>query len=187
MPDFPSNIGFSKVDPLSHSPAYINEPNSLKTIAVATGTQRWEFELTTKFLKALEFRQGWAFLNARGGQAFTFDVRLPEFSKPLGAISGAVKSLGAYAIGTKNIALSNFTPAVGDFIRFAGHRKVYQVESATGNNATIYPPLFEAVNLNEVVIADDVPFTVRLTSKVSKLKLDTKKITKLKFKCIEAF
>jgi hypothetical protein len=185
--DFPSDIGFLIAEPNSEAPAYVNESQSLNTIAVSTGAQRWGFTLTTIDLKERDLRRAWAFLNALGGQAKTFNVMLPVFSQPLGAVIGQVQSQSSYSTGTDNISFSNYTPEIGDFFRFAGHSKVYQVSNTAGSSATIFPPLTKPVSLAELITVNDVKFTVRLTSKISKLKIDIKRVEKLKFKVTEAF
>jgi hypothetical protein len=184
---FPNNIGFAVAEPHSESPAYISESHSLKTISASTGAQRFGFTLTTGMLRDPELRRAWAFLNALGGQATKFDVLLPMFSQPLGVVSGLVQAPTNYGIGSDNMSFTNYLPEIGDFIKPAGHNKVYQIQDTSGSSATIYPPLISPVSLAEVINVTDVKFTVRLDSPISKLKLDTQRTTKLKFKVIEAF
>jgi hypothetical protein len=185
---FPNSIGFSQVDITSNAPAYVSQSNSLKTIATSTGAQRWELSLTTGDLKETEFRHAWAFLNSLSGKAKTFDIVLPLFSKPLGIVTGLVQSLVGHNIGDDTINFANYTAEIGDFIRFAGHSKLYQLVGVAGSSGTIYPPLFNAVSESEIVYVSDLFFTARLNSQVSKLKVKSNnKITKLKFKIIEAF
>lgn len=185
---FPNTIGFSQVEPMSNSPAYINQSQSLNTIAVSTGAQRWEWSLTTGVLTEPEFRRVWAFLNALSGKARTFDIALPLFSKPLGVITGQVQAMTSHAIGEDVINVTNYIAEIGDFVRFAGHNKLYQVSYVAGNSATIFPPLIKAVGVSEVVQVSDVLLTARLNSQISKLKVPSKnKLAKVKFKIIEAF
>ncbi len=184
---FPSDIGFSSAEPASNAPAYVSESQSLKTIAASTGTQRWEFSLTTVNLQEKDFRRVWAFLNSLSGQAKTFNIAMPVLSKPLGIVSGTVQALTAYSKGDNSISFTNYLPEIGDFIKFVGHSKTYQILDTAGNSATIYPNLFADVTLSELVNVQDVLFKARLSSKLSKLKITTKKITKIKFKVIEAF
>lgn len=184
---FPNNIGFALAEPSSEAPAYISESNSLKTIVASTGAQRFGFTLTTGALREPELRRAWAFLNALGGQATKFDVLLPIFSQPLGIVSGLVQAATTYSTGDNNLSFTNYLPEIGDFIKPAGHSKTYQIQDAAGSSATIYPPLFSPVGAAEVINVTDVKFTVRLASKISKLKIDTSRVTKLKFAVIEAF
>jgi len=178
---------FSSSTPVSHSPSYLSESQSLKTIAISTGAQRWEIELETAWIFMAEARRVWAFLNALFGQAKTFEVALPIFSEPVGIVAGVVSVSAAYSAGDNSITFTNFTPEPGDFFTFNGHTKVYQVESAVGNVATIFPPLLQAVASNEVVTAENVLFTLRLKNDFSKVQITKRSRTQLKFKCIEAF
>ena len=182
---FPS-VSFSVTVPKSYSPVYKNEAQSLKTIVTGVGAHRWEFELTTGILKGLALRSTFAFLNARGVHE-SFQVVVPYWSQPLGHIVGAVSVVTRQSIGANTIEFKNYTPASGDFFKFAGHAKVYQIESATGNTATIYPRLISTVGRNEGVVVKDVPFTVRNTTELSKLTLKLNRQTKLKIKCEEVF
>jgi len=185
MPLFPTTE-FTSSAPVSHSPAYMSESQSLKTIASSTGAQRWEFEVSTAWLLMPEARAVWAFLNARGGRAQSFDIELPIHSIPNGVVSGAVTT-GVNAVGATAITFANYAPAAGDFVRFAGHSKVYQVESAAGSIGNIYPPLLNATGLNEAVSVNNVLFTVRKSEDMSKIENNRKTAARLKFKCIEAF
>ncbi len=184
---FPNNIAFSLIEPESHDPAYISESQSLKTIAVSTGAQRWEGALTTGILNEADFRRTWAFLNGVG-QAKTFDIPMPLLSKPLGVVSGSVQALTGYLKGDSSISFSNYLPEIGDFVSFTGHSKNYQILDTAGSSATIHPPLFQAVTSGEIVSVVDVLFKVRRIGKLSKLKVSSKnKTAKIKFKVKEAF
>ena len=182
---FPS-VSFSVTVPKSYSPVYKNEAQSLKTIVTGVGAHRWEFELTTGILKGLALRSTFAFLNARGVHE-SFQVVVPYWSQPLGHIVGAVSVVTPPLIGANTIEIKNYTPASGDFFKFAGHAKVYQIETVTGNTTTFYPRLISRVGHHEGVVVNDVPFTVRNTTELSKLTLDLSRQTKLKIKCEEVF
>ncbi len=183
---FPNNIGFSQIEITSNSPAYINESQSLKTIAVSTGAQRWELSLTTGNLKEGDFRRAWAFLNGLGGKANTFNIAMPLLSKPIGAVTGLVQTFTSHSGGDQEINFTNYFAEIGDFVRFTGHSKLYQIINIAGSSATIYPPLINDVTASETVNVNDALITVRLNSNLSKLKVPSQKIAKLKFKLIEA-
>jgi len=184
---FPNDIGFSACEISSTSKSYLTESNSMQTIATGNGAHRWEFSLTTISMKERDFRRASAFFNSLGGKITKFDVTLPMISKPLGLVTGQVTALASYSIGDNSISLNNYVPEIGDFMRFVGHSKVYQITDTAGSSCTVFPSLIKAVANNEVIKVNDVYFTVRMDSDVSKLSITTKKITKFKFKCIEAF
>ena len=184
---FPNNIGFEEFEMISNSPSYLSESNSLKTIALSTGSQRWEASLTTGMLNEREFRGASAFLDSLGGRGKTFDIKFPMLSNPLGSVTGLVQSLSGHDIGDDTINFANYEPCSGDHIRFAGHSKVYKIVIASGSSATIYPNLFHTVSIGETINVSGVLFTFRLNSHVSKLKVKSNKTASLKFKVIEAF
>lgn len=177
---------FSKITPISNAPDYISESQSLKTIAASSGAQRFEFDLTTAWEKSPKARALWAFLNARR-QSQPFTLQLPIYDTANGVVTGTVTATAAYAVGGSAVLLNNYIPAIGDFMQFAGHSKVYQVEDIAGNNATIFPPLIKSVSLNEVVNVNNLTFTVRRKNKLSKLESSKGNKAKIKFKVIEAF
>ena len=51
----------------------------------------------------------------------------------------------------------------GDFIKFAGHDKVYTLTADSGTSLVIEPPLLNAVADDEVITYNSVPFTVAFT------------------------
>jgi len=185
MKIFPS-IEFSDVSISSNSPAYINTAQSLKTIAASTGAQRFEFELSTAWHNMAMARALSAFLNAVGEHE-KFELQVPLFDTPNGAVTGTVKASSAYAVGTTDVVLSNFIAAPGDFVQFVGHSKVYQVSDVNGSTAMLYPALIKHVVMNELVTVNSLKFTVRNKGDVSSLKSKKNNQAKLKLKVIEAF
>jgi len=182
---FPSQ-DFAAVVPSSNAKDYVSESQSLSTIASSTGIQRFEFDLTTAWERLPLARAIWMFLNARG-QGQKFLIQLPVYDTPNGVVGGAVSALAAYSVGVNALLLNNYTAAVGDFIQFAGHSKVYGVEDVNGALATIYPPLLKSVANNESVNVNNLQFTVRRVGDISKLESNKKSSGKVKFKVIEAF
>lgn len=185
MKTYPST-DFSKILPISNDNDYFSESQSLKTIAVSAGAQRWEFDLTTTWERLPLARALWMFLNARS-RSQIFTIQLPIFDTANGIVSGAVNAAASYAIGTRNVTLNNYSAAIGDFIQFAGHSKVYGVEEVNGAITTIYPPLLKAVSLSENVNVNNLKFTVRRKGTLSKLESSKGNKGKVKFKVIEAF
>jgi len=182
---FPSQ-DFAEILPSNNAKDYVSESHSLSTIASSAGAQRFEFALTTAWERLPLARALWMFLNARS-QSEKFLIQLPVYDTPNGVVGGAVSTMAAYAVGTSDILLSNYTAAIGDFIQFAGHSKVYGVEDVNGALATIYPPLLKSIANNESVNVNNLQFTVRRVGDISKLESNKKSSGKVKFKVIEAF
>ena len=99
-----------------------------------------------------------------------FTIIPPEIEDARGNETGTVLVNGVHAVGDTTITVDAMTGTLkaGDFIKFAGHDKVYMVVAdvtADGSNEatlTIEPPLLTALADNEVVTYDSVPFTVHL-------------------------
>ena len=185
MKNFPT-ADFSKVLPISNDNDYFNESQSLKTIAVSAGAQRWEFDLITAWERLPLARAIWMFLNARS-RSQKFTIQLPIFDTANGVVSGIVKTADSYPIGTSDLVLTNYSAAIGDFIQFAGHSKVYGIQDVKGSISTIYPPLLISASLNENVTVNNIKFTVRRKETLSKLENEKGDLAKIKFKVIEAF
>lgn len=182
----PAFIGFSEIEIMSHSPAYVSEANSLKTIASGTGAHRWEFQFTTSQLHGDQLIEAFAFLSRLNGPVSSFDAVLPLYSQARGAVSGPVQANGAVTVGSDEITFHNYVPKIGDFFHASGHRKVYQVVDVIGNQATVFPRFIKPVANNENIVVQDMPFKLRLVGTVQKMKIGASKWAKLKFKAVEA-
>jgi len=64
----------------------------------------------------------------------------------------------------------------GDFIKFDGHDKVYMLMSDGATTLNIEPALNENVLDDEVVIYNDVPFTVAFTNDATEMEMSTNKL-----------
>jgi len=103
-----------------------------------------------------------------------FTIIPPEVEDARGNVSGTVLVNGVHAVADTTITVDAMTGTLkaGDFIKFAGHNKVYMVVAdvtADGSNeatVTIEPPLLTALGNNEIVTYDNVPFTVHLTNDI---------------------
>ena len=103
-----------------------------------------------------------------------FTIIPPEVEDARGNVSGTVLVNGVHAVGDTTITVDAMTGTLkaGDFIKFAGHSKVYMVVAdvtADGSNEAtviIEPPLITALANNEVVTYDNVAFTVHLTNDI---------------------
>jgi len=184
METFPST-DFVSIVPMSNAPDYMSEAQSLKTISVSTGAQRYEFDLETQIARMPKAKAHWMFLAAR--RQGRFQIQIPLFDQADGVITGVVKFSQSMPIGTNEITFTNYLPAIGDFFQCAGHSKVYGIERVNGNSATIFPPLFQAATSAEVITVNNLLFTVRRKGAVLKLSNKRGSTGNTKFKIIEAF
>ena len=158
---------FANVTPKSRDNDQINESLDLSSIAVSNGAQRYEFDLTGALERIAVARAQFMFLSARGKRAF--DLQVPIYDTPIGTVTGAVYTQKSHAVGANEVLFNGYEPAIGDFIQFAGHSKVYGIEYVQDGTATIFPPLYKTVALNEAVNVNNLTFRVRRTSNIQTL------------------
>lgn len=180
-----TELKFQSVEPKSKSPGYQSISNSLKVISASTGAQQWEFTLISQLLPLNQLRRIWAEINAIYGNKETFEQVIPIFSTTQGVVTGIVKPAHSYAKGSYGIEFLNFKGVAGDFLRFSGHTKVYQIRKANLYSAEIYPPLLKSVSSSEVITVQDVPFKVRLAKEPKKFKIDKKQMVRIGLPCVE--
>jgi len=103
-----------------------------------------------------------------------FDCTVPRYSKPLGKAAGSPTVRTGVSAGSTIVQLQGFSGSVtgqliaGDFVRFANHSKVYQVQSDVNSNGSgqltieIMPQLTVSLNAGTGLIMNDVQFSFRL-------------------------
>jgi len=130
-----------------------------------------------------EFAPIYAFVVSQRGQYETFTYTPPLIGVARGAMGGtplvnAVHAVGVTSIATDGWPNSTLVLKAGDFVKFAGHNKVYLVTAnatTDGTGAvtlTIEPPLNTALANNEAITVNGVPFTVALVSDVQAFGLE---------------
>jgi len=183
---FPSSPAPARLSIRALQPSFVSVTHSLASQRRSRGVHRWAFELAWPTLRRSEIATLVAFLEQQRDEYSTFSYVLPRLSSARGALGGTplVNSAGGYAVGTTSIALdgasNNVTGWVltGDFVKFAGHAKVYRVTADANSNgsgqvtASIWPPLLSAVADNEAATLADVPFTVRLASPMPEYRIE---------------
>ena len=197
---FPTHIKFNSLGLKSNSPNFYSESRSFRRHVRRIPAQRWEITLRTVPLEDNETRSLSAFLNALEGRLHSFDVVLPLYSTPQGAATGVPSVRLVTAAGEKMVAAKHGAANVsnqvmaGDFIRFAGHSKVYQVTANADTNGAgemsyqITPGLVKSVAIDENIIVNDVPFTLALKRDVQSFKVGTgnRRFVKHDIDCVEA-
>ena len=149
----------------------ISKTVSGKKLARQIDNQRFAF--TVRIVTATRsdvYGELMAFIVKQRSGKENFTIIPPEVEDARGNVSGTVLVNGVHAVGDTTITVDAMTGTLkaGDFIKFAGHDKVYMVVAdvtADGSNEatlTIEPPLLTALANNEVVTYDSVPFTVHL-------------------------
>ena len=134
----------SQVTVTSWSPTLISRAQSLKTQRRRRGAaiQRWKLRFQYGSMDRTEYLDLHAFINAQRGQWDTFTATLPSTVSPRGTWGGAPLVNGAVAAGLSSVAIDGLTPSIagtgkrGDFIKFGGHSKVYQLSADADANGS---------------------------------------------------
>ena len=166
----PTTVAFHSIQPTRISVAH-----SLKRQARTNSVQKWALSFGYTVLNRATIMSFYGFLIGQRGQADTFTTVLPGHTTPQGSWAGA-PVVGAAAQTGTSIALTGFTASqtgvakAGDFLKFAGHTKVYMVtadaNSSVSGTATlsIQPALLQSPGAGESITVSNVPFTVALAS-----------------------
>jgi hypothetical protein len=129
---------------------------------------------TYENLTAAERRQIIGHHASVGGSLTAFSIELPEDVKDSSAgYTGAITVDGAHTAGDTTVDITTASDGAilkaGDYIKFAGHNKLYQVTAdvtAASSSATvsIFPALLDSLSNAEVVSHTDVNIVVRYAS-----------------------
>jgi|TARA_B100000519_G_scaffold202390_1_gene220639 hypothetical protein len=114
-----------------------------------------------------------AFIMKQRSGKESFTIIPPEISSTRGTETGTLLVNNAHTAGDTTITIDGHSSDAagvlksGDFIKFAGHDKVYMIvsdvtSSSNASTITIEPPLTTALSNNEVITYNNVPFTVYL-------------------------
>lgn len=164
----PATLNLKSIQPL-----LVSTSHSLKRQVRSRGGQRWGFSLTYPplFRSALAPLQ--AFLLAQRGGYETFTFYHPLQRVPQGTWAGTPLVKGGSQTG-RSIACDGFnigaTVKAGDWVKFNGHAKVYQVTAdASGSlggelTLSIEPAVVTSPADNEPLVFSSVPFTCALAS-----------------------
>ena len=166
---YPITPKFSAVNLESDSPTLFSETVSGRMQSRKIGGQKWRFSASYPAMTRAEFQPVWAFVIAQQGRHGVFTVIPTEIANTSGTATGSPTCTAA-AIGDTSVTITGLTGDLkaGDFVKFAGHDKVYMLTAdRSGNGAvSIEPALVDAITTNEQMVFNDVPFTVRLANDI---------------------
>jgi hypothetical protein len=161
---YPTTPVASSIAIIGITPTLVSLTHSLKRQARSRGGQRWTMDVAYPPLSRTEFAPIWAFANKQKGQYGTFTYQPPIYKDTSGTATGTllVNNAAGYAAGSSTIASDGLTGTLkaGDFIKFAGHDKVYTLTADATTSLTIEPALMSALSDNEAITYNDVPFTM---------------------------
>jgi hypothetical protein len=204
---------FNRVSVRSNSPTLTTVAVSGQRQSKGLGAQFWQISAEYAPLSRIQFNEIMGFINKQRGSLFQFNVIIPQLSLPSGDYGRLLRVFtthnptvaAAAPVGTTRLTLNTLSASTfaanganaavalraGDFIKFAGHSKVYQiVETAAvvGSQAVIdiYPPLIFPVVTEQAVI-NNVPFQVFNTNASQEFQFETGGRTNIILELQEAF
>ena len=186
---FPTSPVPNYISITSLNPTYTSVTHSLKRQVRTRGGQRWSIDATFPPLTRTDFAPIWAFAQKQKGQFGKFTFTPPIYSNTSGTATGTlrVNNSAGYIAGTTTITVDGLTGTLkaGDFIKFAGHDKVYTIVADATTSLTIEPVLQLPVVNNEVVTYNAVPFTVSFTSDTQSMTVGANGFVNYDMKLIE--
>ncbi len=153
--------------------------------ATSFGGAYWQISIELLRKSRQEHDEIFAFLNARRGRYESFKIIIPYYSSTKTNYKGEIKvdldNQSGRIISVYGMEANKKILATGDFIRFSGHKKVYQIEEDLYSDSngcgylTIIPNLIQIPIKDETIIYNDVDFTVANTKDEISLNLDLHK------------
>ena len=181
--------------PTSPAPSSVSISSEQMTIVSTTTSGRRQarqidgqkFKLIARFpvMTRAEFAPIKAFIMKQRSQLESFTFIPPTVSDAQGSASGTISVNGALTAGTTTATIDGMATSTngilkaGDYFRFSGQQKVYMAvadlnSDGTGEGTlTFEPPLRANVADNNVLIYDNVDFTVSLTNDVQEFSIGT--------------
>ncbi len=186
---YPTTPVFNAINMTSQSPTLFSETVSGRQQSRKIGGQKWSFTATYPPMTQTEFQPVWAFVVAQQGRHTTFTIIPPVIGSTSGTGTGTVTCSSA-SKGATSVTISGLTGTLkaGDFVKFAGHAKVYMLKAdRSGVGAiSIEPALIEAVAGSEQMYYNDIAFTVRLANDIQSYKLSGNQLFAYEIDVVEA-
>jgi len=184
---YPTTPTASSIKITGISPTLTSVTHSLKRQARSRGGQRWLIEAGYPAMTRSQFAPLWAFVNAQKGQYNTFTYKPPIYKDSSGTATGTLLANGSASAGDSSIACDGLTGTLkaGDFIKFAGHDKVYTLTADATTSLAIEPPLLSAVADNEAITYNDVPFTMAFQDDKQELSMGIDQMVGFSIKLVE--
>jgi hypothetical protein len=171
---FPTSPEANYITISSITPSFTSITQNLKRQVRSRGGQRWAISATYPPMSRATFAPLWAFAQKQKGQYGSFTYVPPLYGDSSGSATGTyrVNNGAGYAVGISTIACDGLTGTLkaGDFIKFAGHDKVYSITADATTSLVIEPPLLSAVVDDEVITYNSVPFTVAFINDTQEMK-----------------
>lgn len=173
---FPTSPKFRALDFINKRPVLMDHTLSGKRSVRQIGAQYFQFTVQMPPLDQDDAMDIFAFLQKQKGGFENFTIQLPTQNRGADKSNSSVVVNGAHSAGDATITIDGFSASTsgvlkaGDLIKFAGHSKVYMVQSDVDSDGTgaatvlIEPNLVATLADNEAVTMNQPSFTVYLTS-----------------------
>jgi len=198
---YPSEPAFAAMRFFSLTPTLVSWSHSLIRQVRSRGAQRWQIEGEyPSSLSRSEIAPIIAFLLKQRGQYDTFTLVPPAlWSDARGVATGTPLVHAPTPPSGRSIETKGWTPSqtgillAGDFIKFAGHTKVYMIAEDANSDGSGYstlaiePALLSIPADDEAVTVTSVPFTVALVSDTFDFGVKGPNIHDLKVQFVEVF
>tara|TARA_R100001460_G_scaffold73915_4_gene114841 strand:- start:594 stop:1199 length:606 start_codon:yes stop_codon:yes gene_type:complete len=190
---FPTSPGFSALNFQNVRPTLVNQSLSGRRAVRQIGSQYFMFTVSMPPMNQDNAMDIFAFLQKQKGSFESFQIKIPLQNRGAEKSSTAVKVVGSHSATDSTIALDGFSASTsgvlkaGDLIKFAGHTKVYMVQSdidSDGSGAAtvlIEPGIVTTLADNEVVTMNQPDITVYLTSEDIMYSVDRNSIFNISF------
>ncbi|MCP4545951.1 MAG: hypothetical protein GY835_05735 [bacterium] len=179
---FPATPKVATITIKSFEPNLVSITHSLKRQVRSRGGHLWQLDLGWRPQLRATFAPIAAFAVRMRGQYGVFDYVPPNVA-PLGIATGAPTIDGTGQSG-RELETEGWTPTTtgilkaGDYLKIAGHTKVYMVVEDTASDElgkatlTIEPALQAVPNDGEALTVHDVPFHVAFADDVVEISTD---------------
>jgi hypothetical protein len=169
---FPTSPAPASMTVKSVQPTRVSITQNLKRQVRGGTVQRWAFSLQWTALFRSELAPILAFALAQKGQYESFAFVPPVLSTAQTAGGAWSPKVNGAHTGGRTVNTRNWSPftaiiyKAGDFIKFAGHNKVYMVTADAGSDdlgrmtVSIEPGLYAPLADLEAISYPSVPFTV---------------------------
>jgi len=146
---FSNQIKVTNFQIKSTEPIYSNQTWTGQRIMRSTGIQYYQIQFSLSFNPA-SLREVNNFI-AQYAKGKPFTMSLGVAGTYHGTQTGSLTSTALVKKGSMIIATSTNTMAVGEWVQFSNHNKLYRIVERTGTSLTVFPALQNTVQASEII------------------------------------
>lgn len=154
MASFSKNVKVTNFQIKSTEPIYSNQTWTGQRIMRSTGIQYYQIQFTLNFNPTALSEVNSFLAQYSQGQPFTLSLGVAGVYH--GTQDGAVTSTGNVTPGNIVIPVSTNTLAIGEWVQFSNHNKLYRIIATDETSITIFPALQNVVQASEVIKYNDL-------------------------------